>query len=130
LQVATGDVVLFLNNDVELRAGFLAQVERDVKPGGLYGPSMGNRYGHDYLEGYCIAATRNTWDKLGGWPDDLPGMYWEDNILCLKAERMGITFNKTNWPCWHANAYTSLKTPGALDHSAANEAEFLRRLRE
>jgi GT2 family glycosyltransferase len=85
---------------------------------------MGNRHDKDYIEGWCIAATRDIWDKLGGWPDDLPGMYWEDNILCLKAERMGITLNKTNWYCWHANAYTSLKTPGALDHSEANEAYF------
>ena len=130
LQVATGEIVLFLNNDVELRAGFLKQVQADVIPGGLYGPSMGERHGKRYLEGWCIAGTRDTWDKLGGWPDDLPGMYWEDNILCLKAERLGLTLNKTNWHCWHANAYTSLKTPGALDHSAANQERFLEMLKE
>ena len=129
LQVATGEIVLFLNNDVELRAGFLKQVEADVKPGGLYGPSMGNRHGKDYIEGWCIAATRDTWDKLGGWPDDLPGMYWEDNILCLKAERLGMTLNKTAWPCWHANAYTT-KTmwTEAVVYSAANEAKFIERI--
>ena len=129
LQAATGEIVLFLNNDVELRPGFLAQVERDVKPGGLYGPSMGNRHRQNYIEGWCIAATRDTWDKLGGWPDDLPGMYWEDNILCLKAERLGITLNKTNWYCWHHNAYTTRTMwTEAVAHSAANEAKFIERI--
>jgi len=130
LQAATGEIVLFLNNDVELRPGFLKQVEADVKPGGLYGPSMGNRHDKDYIEGWCIAATRDTWDKLGGWPDDLPGMYYEDNMLCLKAERLGVTLNKTDWHCWHANAYTT-KTMfiAATARAAENEAKFIERIK-
>jgi GT2 family glycosyltransferase len=125
LQVATGEIVLFLNNDVELRQDFLAQVKRDVKAGGLYGPSMLNLQGQNYIEGWCIAATRDTWDKLDGWPEDMPGMYCEDAVLCLKAERMGITLNKTTWSAWHYSNYTSRQTPGAYDHYQANLAYFL-----
>jgi GT2 family glycosyltransferase len=128
LQVATGEIVVFLNNDVELRPQFLAQVAADVKPGGLYGPSLGNRYGHDYIEGWCIAATRETWQQVGGWPEDMPGMYWEDNLLCLRAERAGVTLNKTAWGAWHYSNYTTRVTPGAYDHSEANMQYFLREL--
>jgi GT2 family glycosyltransferase len=129
LQIATGDIVLFLNNDVELRPSFLAQVERDVKPGGLYGPLIGNRHGQDYIEGWCVAATRDTWDKIGGWPEDMPGMYWEDNLLCLRAVRAGVTLHKTAWAAWHHSNYTTRQTPGAYDHSAANEQFFIKELR-
>jgi GT2 family glycosyltransferase len=129
LAEAVGDIVVFLNNDVELRPGFLEAVERDVKPGGLYGPSKGIRYEREYIEGWCIAATLDTWRQVGGWPEDLPGMYWEDNLLCLRAERAGITLHQTNWPAWHHSNYTTRQTPGAYDHSAANEQYFLKELR-
>jgi GT2 family glycosyltransferase len=128
LQIAESEIVLFLNNDVELRPGFLAAVERDVKPGGLYGPSMGSRHGRPYIEGWCIAATLDTWRKIGGWPEDMPGMYWEDNLLCLRAERAGLTLNQTTWSAWHHSNYTTRVTPGAYDHSAANEQFFVKEL--
>jgi GT2 family glycosyltransferase len=129
LQVAAHDIVLFVNNDVELRPWFLPQVEADVKPGALYGPSAGSRYGQGYIEGYCIAATRDTWETIGGWPEDMPGMYWEDNLLCLRAERKGIKLVQTTWGAWHHSNYTSRQTPGAYDHSAGNEQYFLKELR-
>jgi GT2 family glycosyltransferase len=128
LQVATGEIVLFLNNDVELRAGFLEQVKRDVKHGGLYGPSKGNRYGEDYIEGWCIAGMRDDWSMLNGWPEDMPGMYWEDNVLCFRAKRQGMTLHRTSWPAWHYSNYTSCQTPGAYDTSAANARFFMEEL--
>ena len=134
LAVATGDIIIFVNNDVEGRGDWLAQVERDVKPGALYGPVksakvLGGR-NVPYIEGFCIAATRDTWDKLGGWDETLPGMYWEDNELCLRASRMGLDLIETTWPVYHYGNYTSAKTPGAYDHSAVNQKELSRRILE
>lgn len=134
LAVATGNIVIFMNNDVECQPGWLAQVERDVKPGGLYGPVKGSKVigGRQlaYIEGHCIAATRDTWEQLGGWDETLPGMYWEDNELCWRAMRMGIKLIETSWPIYHYGNYTSHQTPGAYDHSAANQAELARRVLE
>lgn len=134
LEIATGGIVVFMNNDVEGRGIWLTQVERDVKPGALYGPvksakALGGRK-VPYIEGFCIAATRDTWDMLGGWDETLPGMYWEDNELCWRAARMGIGLIETTWPVYHYGNYTSAKTPGAYDHSAENQAELSRRILE
>ena len=126
LAVATGDIVVFMNNDVECQTGWLQKVIRDVGAGEIVGPSMLSKHGVKYLEGYCIAARRDVWQALGGWPEDLPGMYWEDNILCLRAVDAGYTLKQAaGWGVWHFNNYTSRKTPGAYDHSAANERVFL-----
>ena len=130
LERARGDIVVFMNNDVECRPGWLAKVEQDVQPGALYAPSKLNRHGMDYLEGWCIAARKETWLELGGWPEHLPGMYYEDNFLCLKAQRMGIELNTVNWQVWHFNNYTSRQTPGAFDHSAANAQAFQEALKD
>lgn len=127
---ATGDIIVFMNNDVECRPGWLAQVERDVQGGALYSPSKLSRFGAVYLEGWCIAGHAATWYRLGGWPDHLPGMYYEDNFLCLKAQRMGIELVEVNWPVWHFNNYTSRQTPGAYDYSKANAKAFQEALKD
>jgi GT2 family glycosyltransferase len=129
LQRATGEIVLFINNDVECRNGFLAQVERDVQPGALYGPSKLNRHGVDYLEGWCIGAKRNVWDSLSGWDDQYyTGLYYEDNDLCLRALQRGYQLQQVTWPVWHHNNYTSNRIPGAKAHAGENERKFLERV--
>lgn len=130
LDASTGDIVLFLNNDVECRNGFLEQVERDVQPGGLYGPSMLYKHGLGYLEGWCIAARREVFTTLDGWDDKYySGLYWEDNDLCARAQAMGYELVTTHWSVWHFNNYTTRQTPGATASYLANEAKFVERLK-
>lgn len=128
LAKASGEIVVFLNNDIEADSRWISSVQSDVGAGVIAGPRMLEKHGETYLEGFCIAARRDVWRALGGWPENLPGMYWEDNILCLKAKRAGITLVQTLWPVFHLSNYTSRKTPGAYEHSAANEAVFLEML--
>ena len=130
LHRASGDIIVCLNNDVECQPGWLELVARDVKPGGLYGPSMLVKHGIPYIEGHCIAAHRSTWLTLGGWDETLPGMYWEYNFLALRAAQLGISVNAVRWPVWHYNNYTSSRTPGAADYAAANERLFVQRVME
>ena len=131
LEQATGEIVVFLNNDVECRPGFLEAVERDVQPGALYGPSKLNRHGVDYIEGWCIVARREVWEDLCGWDADYyQGLYWEDNDLCWRAMQKGYALIETRWPVWHYNNYTSNRVPGAKDSAAANEARFRARIRQ
>lgn len=130
LEKATGDVVIFMNNDVECQPTFLERVRMDVKPGEICGPSLLHKHGYDYIEGWCIAAYRDIWQSLGGWDDKYyTGLYWEDNDLCFRAVKAGYKLKKTIWPVWHFNNYTTSKLPGAYDHSASNEALFLKRTR-
>jgi glycosyltransferase involved in cell wall biosynthesis len=65
---ATGDIIVFLNSDIAGDPSWLKLVADDVKDGALYGPSLGVQlvYGLriPYIEGWCIAATRQTWERL------------------------------------------------------------------
>jgi GT2 family glycosyltransferase len=129
MAAATGDILIFMNNDIEAPPGWLHTVKRDVKDGALYGPSrlqrmIGGRM-TPYIEGFCIAATRDTWQRLGGWDaESFQGMYWEDNDVCWRALKMGIDLVETNWPVWHYGNYTSANTPGAYDNSQTNYDAF------
>jgi GT2 family glycosyltransferase len=131
LAAATGEIIVFMNNDVEARYGFLEKIERVVQPGALYGPSKLSKYGVDYLEGWCIAAHRDVWMALSGWDDEYyTGLYWEDNDLCLRALTAGYKLVQTILPVWHYNNYTSARLPDAKAHSADNERKFLERVRQ
>ena len=135
LAVATGNVIVFANNDTEWtgKGRFVDAVCHDVWHGALYGPSLLTRTiaGKQcpYIEGYCIAATRNTWHKLNGWDaENFSGMYWEDNDVCYRALGLGIELVQTSWPVWHYGNYTSGKTPGAYDSSMTNQQTFIERV--
>lgn len=135
LALTTGEVVLFLNNDIAAPPGWLAQVERDcLNTPGLCGPSRMMRQNGSrqlvYLEGWCIGAQRGIWLALGGWDESYLGGYWEDNDLCWRAIRAGYALAKCQWPVTHLNNYTSAKTEGAYDQSASNQARFWKRVRD
>ena len=154
---ATGDIVIFLNSDIAGDPSWLKLVADDVKDGALYGPSLGVQlvYGLrvPYIEGWCIAATRGTWERLirppldvqhgedgrtwyephsytGPWDDlSYPGPYWEDNDLCLRALELDISLTQTQWPIQHKGG----RTAGALVRHGqtfeVNRATFVRRVR-
>lgn len=131
LEAAHGEIVVFMNNDVQCRDGFLAAVERDTVADALCGPSLLSKYDIPYIEGWCISGRRETWQQLGGWDDQYyKGLYWEDNDLSFRAQQAGIKLVQTYWPVWHHNNYTSSKTPGAFDHSGENETLFLQRVQQ
>lgn len=132
-QIATSDIVAFMNNDTEAPPGWVNLMATEVKPGALYGPSKQERMiaGRllPYIEGYCIAATRDTWERVGWWDaETFTGMYWEDNDLCYRAIQLGIGLRETNWPVWHRGNYTSSHTAGSYDNSATNLAVFEQRV--
>lgn len=134
MELATGDAIAFINNDTSARKSFVRQVLADVTKRALYGVSKGVRmvdnYAVSYLEGWCIAAKREVWHELGRWPV-LDGLYWEDNILCLKAHQLDIPLIQCGWwPIEHFSNWTSRNLPGAYDHSAKNAELFAEMVRK
>lgn len=130
LALATGDVIVMLNNDITAAPGWLAQVEREVRGDGLYGPEthlkmvMGRPV--LYVDGWCVAARREVWERLGGFDaETFQRPYWEDVDLSWRAVQLGYTLHQTRWPVQHLGNTTSRTTPGAYDASAANEAAFV-----
>lgn len=137
--VATGDIIVFLNSDITGDPRWLRCVVDDVRDGALYGPSAGQQHvagmAFPYLEGWCLAATRATWERLmlvddvyhyGPWEERrYPDPYWEDNDLCLRALAEGVALVQTDWPLRHKGGQTA----GALiKHGEAferNRATFV-----
>lgn len=142
---STGEIVIFLNSDIAGDPRWLQALAFDVRTGGLYGPSLAQQflYGEHwpYIEGWCIAGTRTTWEQLVTWAGDgsvaprdggpwdqwdYPAPYWEDNDLCLRAIEAGVRLVQTIWPLSHKGGQTA----GALRNHAAsfeeNRATFMR----
>lgn len=133
LACATGDIVLFLNNDIVAEPGWLDAVARDVQPGALYGVSQDIRVvaGQPmiFVEGWCIAARRETWDALHGWDAvTFQRPYWEDVDLSWRAIRHGLRLVVRPWAIRHLGNTTSRTTPGAYDYSEANQAALERKM--
>lgn len=133
LAQATGEIVVFLNNDVEPWGDWLAIIAQ-LKRGGLYSPSMRMQYVSGvplmYLEGWCLAGYRADFERIGGWAKDWQGLYWEDNELCWRASRAGLRLEQINLPLRHLSNYTTATTPGAYDHSTSNRTRFENMVRE
>ena len=154
---ATGDVVIFLNSDIAAPPNWLAAVAADVRGGALYGPSLQHQlvWGMwlPYIEGWCIAATRATWDGLrvitggkstlhSGEPGVAYGFtlgvwdqlhystpYWEDNDLCLRAHQADIALIHTAWPIQHKGGQS---TGALIRHGQSferNRATFAARVK-
>lgn len=149
---ASGDIIIFLNSDVAPAGNWLASVVADVRDGALYGPAMAVQLVAGrwltYLEGWCIAATRATWERLtaemngrleivggafeaiGPWDSfNYPGPYWEDNDLCLRALQEGIALIQTTWPIRHLGGRTAGPLIGHAASFERNRETFSARVR-
>lgn len=114
------EVVMYLNNDVTSFPEWIDRVCEDVVDGGLYGPSIGQQtlLGTQvpYVEGWCVAATRTTWEAVGPWDAErFPRPYWEDVELSLRAVRAGIELRRAPWKIRHMGGTSTGTVRGAWD---------------
>jgi GT2 family glycosyltransferase len=129
LEKATGDIIVMLNNDIIAEPGWLAAVERDVKGDGLYGPETHVKIIQGrpllYVDGWCVAARREVWQRLGGFDAvTFAKPYWEDVDLSWRAVQKGYTLHQRRWKVRHLGNTTSRTVAGAYDASEANRAAF------
>jgi GT2 family glycosyltransferase len=133
LDHAAWPVVLMLNNDIEAEPGWLAQVERDVRPGELVGIDAHVHFVAGgpvmYIAGWCVAARREVWEALGGFDaETFQRPYWEDVDLSWRAVQAGYTLRSRPWPVKHLGNTTSRTVDGAYAGSEANKAAFTARV--
>lgn len=141
LRAATTDIVVFLNNDVALTSGdWLTKLLAALEPGVLVGARLRtDRHadvdGHPmpYLDGWCLAGTRDDFRTLGGWNTQLAEpAYYSDNLLCLEARAAGMTLREVPVGLHHKN-FTSGRML-ARDHvqrvTLENQARYQERARE
>jgi len=126
LAKASGEVVIFLNNDIAGDGpGWMDAVRRDVAPNMLAGPSVRKarvaQWTLPYIDGWCIAGRREVWDLLRGWNEEAFKMpYWEDTELSFRANKAGVRLLQTNWPLkhkWNGTAVTIPAARSSIDHN-------------
>lgn len=106
-KLATGDYILFLNNDIRVRSNHATWTQQIIEAcdstNGLVGPTMGlldknlnfvkeaseQLTGNSYLGGWCIAARKDVWEKVGFWNEDFP-FYFNDTDLSFRARQKKI----------------------------------------
>ncbi|HEX4793614.1 MAG TPA: tetratricopeptide repeat protein [Humisphaera sp.] len=125
LKIATGRIILFVNNDISATAGWLDPIRRDVTDAGLFGPTIRqervDQLSIDYIEGSCIAALREIWNRLGEWNERAFRMnHCEDVELCIRAVRAGLSLNKTDWAFVHKGNGTGHTVPANAAGAAHN----------
>lgn len=137
------DAVLFLNNDVRALAdGWLDTIRAELAPGRLVGAELrsdphtlidGRHL--PYLDGWCIAALRDTWDRVAvsdgaPWDEEYEEpSYWGDNDVSARARAAGLALAAVPVPLEHRSNYSSrrMRVDGV---SARNHERFLARVRD
>jgi GT2 family glycosyltransferase len=106
--MASGENVLFLNNDIRVRSNHASWtkylIEACKATEGLVGPTMGQLDGNlnfvkeansqltgnlTYMGGWCLAASKEIWSQLGSdgpWGEDFP-FYFNDTDLSFRARK-------------------------------------------
>lgn len=117
-KLATGENVLFLNNDIKVKSNHDAWTKPlldGCATGAIVGPTMGvldkdlnfvkeakeQLSGNSYLGGWCIAASKETWKKLdtgnGPWNEKFP-FYFNDTDLSFRARKAKIPLTVVSMP--------------------------------
>ena len=127
--LATSSNVLFLNNDIRVKSNYDDWTKEIIEKCdlGLIGPTMGqldnnlnfvreyNGYldGNSYMSGWCLAASKNIWEKLkikrpAIKTDIIPQIfsedffcYFEDTDLSFRAKNIGISMHVVDIPVVH-----------------------------
>lgn len=94
------DWYIVLSNDVLCTAPF-AHLFDNVAPNKVLGPCIKRNEAGPYLEGWCVAASRQTWDALGGWDANYQGSSWEDVDFSTSAIAHGNLLVRVPLPFVH-----------------------------
>lgn len=141
LRMARSEAVLFLNNDVVPQSpDWLESIREMLEPGVFVGAQLRyDKHGqvdgepHPYLDGWCLAGTRDDLDMIGGWDEsfDEPS-YYGDNDLCFRARMVGITLKEASVPITHLRdtRYPVMPSPRIQQVTLDNKRRFESRVRE
>lgn len=120
---ATGENVLFINNDIKIKSNHSNWTDTIINNcDKVVGPTMGlldknfsfikeeNKLlqGNSYISGWCIASSKNNWNKLGSkiWDERLP-MYFNDADLSFRIKKKNIPIGLVDIPVVHFGRISS-----------------------
>lgn len=128
LELAQGEVVVFLNNDIRpTRPDWLDAILANVDEGVLVGANLRTHaftqidgQQTPYLDGWCIAGLREDFERLGAWDTTYEEpSYYGDNDLCLRAVASGMRLVEARVGLQHLSNGTSGDDPEKREEVAA-----------
>ncbi len=130
-EVATGEYILYLNNDVEI-LNFPAQFLCNLAANGISGPGLiQNELDEIYIEGWALCIKKSTLEALGGWCEDYGPGYWDDVDLCHRSRLAGYSLTPIpDIHRWMRHKQNTTGRDGRLDQIALhvrNRGIFIRR---
>lgn len=126
---ASGDFIIFLNNDIRVKSSYEDWVDLLINENCLTSPNGGiidqncsfiketktNVSGYFYLSGWCLAGFKKTFDKLkinnyiGPFSEEFGIAYFEDTDLSFRAILQKIPLKVISVPVHHFGRMTSSK---------------------
>lgn len=128
---ATGDLLLFLNNDVTIFGDYVSQLLAVMDDDILAGPELNehntgwNKFGEltiPYLAGWCLALTKATYEALGGFDERYTPCDYEDVDLCYGAVKAGLNLVRLELPIRHISGGSAM--PDRLAITERNRVRF------
>lgn len=117
--VSSGNNILFLNNDIKIaeniRETWHLSIIEACQDGSIVGPTMGllndklefvkeanqQLEGNSYISGWCIAAQRETWNKISNngfiWSEDIKH-YYNDADISFRARQKNLKLRVIDIP--------------------------------
>ena len=121
-ELATGNWLLILNNDITIRGDWM----RFIYDHHYCGPKLLRVEGTEYIEGWFISIQRDLWHMMGGF-NEVYKNSWEDVDLAWRLCRVGIYPKRINAPVSHIWGATRNAIPGSNQWDDQNRRYFLGR---
>lgn len=144
-EIATGDILVFLSNDVISTNNFISEIKGRIAQnenslvGGriVYWPGGWNEFEHKgkkftvpYCEGWLLACTRKVWDNLGGF-DPRYGRYAVEDIdlsttaISLGYELVGLNSSHLT----HIGGATAKYDENRMEYTTRNKEKYIKKWR-
>lgn len=139
IELATSDVVVFLNNDVRvISSDWLDRMLMAVESGTVVGEIRNEWHAWvdgkpvPYIDGWCFAVMRQDLELLGGFdPTFQEPAYFADNDLCVRATAAGMRLVSVQVGLEHIRGGTTDEDiPHRNEVTMANQQLYVQRVRD
>lgn len=126
-QLATGDRLLILNNDITATGDWYRCVEQHTSfP--YCGPVLLSKEGVTYVEGWCISIERDLFHMLNGLCEKYKNS-WDDVDFAWRLSRLGVPASHIPMPMKHIWGATRHRYTHSNDWDEENRQYMLSRIR-
>lgn len=138
VEVATGDILAFVSNDVNVNGDYIAPIQAAMEndPLGLYGAEI---FSHNtgwntfeeigtipYVAGWCVVAERQFWQKIGTWDEQFIPCDYEDLDLSYRVKQANFPLIELDLPLKHDSGKSAERLPeGRTRVTLENQRRFL-----